>query len=155
MILITKSPNTPQSHQIHHKVMILITKSSNPSQSHQVIKSITKSSNPSQSLFTSHHGQVHAYSSHVAYTWLLEWPLLSLRVGTFWCEVDPPSWPAGECKIIKCIINGKDRYIDGKNMKTDLREIYLSSRRCAKHRWWWGWGATNCDMSNPCCATIC
>jgi hypothetical protein len=40
---------------------------------------------------------------------------------------------------IKHIVNWKDCYINGKNIKNDLGEIYLTSRRRAKRRWWW-WG---------------
>jgi hypothetical protein len=86
--------NSSQSHDHHHKV----------------IKSITKWSNPSQSQFRSHHGQVTMHIAHVLLMlgWL-EWSLLSLGVGTFWCELNPPSWPVRECKswMTKHIVNGK------------------------------------------------
>jgi hypothetical protein len=53
---------------------------------------------------------------------------------------------------VKCIINGKDCYIDGKILKTDMRYIpELQEARRTKVVV----GGVNCDMSNPCCASIC
>jgi hypothetical protein len=38
---------------------------------------------------------------------------------------------------IKCIVNKKDWYIDGKNMKTDMRYIPELQER-VEQRWWRG-----------------
>jgi hypothetical protein len=46
----------------------------------------------------------------------------------------------------KCIINGKYFYINEKNLKGNLREIYLSSRRQAKWRFWWGEHTAACQI---------
>jgi hypothetical protein len=83
-------------------------------------------------------------SHHIAHVLLsslgwLEWSLLSgLGVSSFRCELDPPSWPTKEWKKlndIKHIINIKDCYIDGNNMKPTW-DMYLSYRRQPKWRWW-------------------
>jgi hypothetical protein len=53
---------------------------------------------------------------------------------------------------VKHIGNGKDSYIDGKILKTDLRYVpkLLEASRIGEGE------AVNCDMSNPsCCTAIC
>jgi hypothetical protein len=55
---------------------------------------------------------------------------------------------------VKHIVNGKDRYTDGKIPKLTW-DMYLSSRRKQAEQRWWGGGAVNCNMSNPCCTAIC
>jgi hypothetical protein len=111
MIFITKSSNPTQSHHIHHKV-----------NSHHIMN------------------KAPCKSSHVANTWLVGVTVATSQSGLVlmwtWSSIvtDRRMQKLNE---IKRIVNGKDFYIDGKNMKTDLREIYLSSRRWAKWRWSW------------------
>jgi hypothetical protein len=53
---------------------------------------------------------------------------------------------------IKRIVNEKDCYIDGKNMKTNMRYIpeFQEVSRMKVVVGGRGGGAVNCDMSNPC-----
>jgi hypothetical protein len=55
---------------------------------------------------------------------------------------------------VKHIVNGKDRYTDGKILKTDMGYVPELQEEASRTEVVVG-GAANCNMSNPCCTAIC
>jgi hypothetical protein len=56
---------------------------------------------------------------------------------------------------VKHIVNGKDRYTDGKILKTNMGYVPELQEEASRTEVVVGGGAVNCNMSNPCCTAIC